>query len=137
MMSYLKDGKQRRQSGYIALLAVLIMGAASMATALALLTTGTDSQRSTLVAQQSAQARSLATACAEEALQQMHDNTAFTGTNTLTLGQGGCSYTVTNPGGSSRTVVTTGTVGNVVRKLSISATIGASNISILSWQETS
>jgi len=137
MMSYFGSDGQRGQSGYIALLAVLIMGAASLATALALLMTGTDSQRSTLITQQSVQSRSLATACAEEALQQMHDNTAFTGTNTLTLGQGGCSYTVTNLGGSSRTVVATGTVGNVVRKLTISATIGASSISITSWQETS
>lgn len=143
-MSYSHDNSrasrrrsQGQQAGYIALLAVLIMGAASLATALALLTTGTDSQRSTLVTQQSVQAQSLASACAEEALQQMHDNTAFTGTNTLTLGQGGCSYTVANPGGSSRTITTTGTVGNVVRKLTISATIGASSISITSWQETS
>ena len=126
-----------RQSGYIALLAVLIVGAAATAIALALLTIGTDSQRSTLIEQQSKQARSLAVACAEESLQLIHDNIAFSGTNSLALGQGNCSYTVTVATGTTRTVVTSGTVGNVVRKIQFSVTIGSSSISVTSWQEVS
>jgi hypothetical protein len=121
--------------GYVALLAVLIVGAASVAAALALLTGGTDSQRSTLVTQQSAQARSLASACAEEALQQIHDSASFTGTDNVSLGQGTCTYTVTNTGGANRTIDATGTVNSVVRKLKIYATINASSLSITSWQE--
>ena len=123
--------------GYVALLAVLVVGAASLAIALTLLTTGADSQRAALVLQQSTQARSMASACAEEALQQMHDNTAFTGTNNLSLGQGTCTYTVANTGGTSRTVDASGTVGGVIRKVKAYATIGASSISITSWQEVS
>jgi hypothetical protein len=123
--------------GYIALMAVLIVGAASLAIGLALLTMGADSQRSTLVLQQSAQALSLATACAEEALQEIHDDTTFTGTGNLNLGEGTCSYTVTNTGGSNRTITTSGIVGSVTRKLEIYATIGVSSISIISWQEIS
>lgn len=118
-------------------MAVLIVGAASLAIGLALLATGADSQRATLVIQQSIQARSLATACAEEALQEIHDDTAFTGTGNLSLGQGTCSYTVTNTGGSNRTITTSGTVNGVVRKLEIYATINVSSISITSWQEVS
>ena len=121
--------------GYIALLAVLVVGAASLAIATALLLTAADSQRSTLISQESAEARSLATACAEEAIQQIHDNTSFTGTNGLTLGQGTCSYTVTNPGGSSRTVTASGTVNTTIRRLQISITVGASSLSVSSWQE--
>jgi DeoR/GlpR family transcriptional regulator of sugar metabolism len=127
----------RQSGGYIALMAVLIVGAASLAIGLALLTMGADSQRSTLIAQQSAQARSLATACAEEALQEIHDDTAFTGTDNLSLGQGTCSYTVTNTGGNNRTITASGVVGEVTRKLEIYATIGVSSISIISWQEIS
>ncbi len=125
------------QKGYVALLAVLIIGAASLAISLALLTAGADSQRGTLVTQQSAQARSLASSCAEEALEQMHDNTAFTGTNSLLLGQGSCSYTVTNTGGTGRIIDVTGTVNSVVRRAKIYVTISASSISITSWQEVS
>jgi hypothetical protein len=127
----------RLQRGYIALLAILVIGAASLAIATALLVTATDSQRFTLVVQQSSQARALAATCVEQALQAMHDNTSFTGTNNLSLGAGSCTYTVTNLGGSSRQIDTSGTVGNVVRRIQVYATIGASSISITSWQEVS
>lgn len=128
------------QKGYIALLAVLIIGAASLAISLALLTAGADSQRSTLVTQQSAQARNLASSCVEEALQQMHDDTSFTGTDTISFGQGSCTYTVTNTGGTARTIDaagTSGAVNSVVRKLKVYVTISASSLSITSWQEVS
>jgi hypothetical protein len=128
---------RNNESGYIALMAVLIVGAAALAISLVLLTTSIDSQRSALVSQQSKQARSLAVACGQEALQVMHDNTAFTGTAGLTLGQGTCSYTVTNTGGSNRTITVSATVSTITRKLEIYATIGASNISVTSWQEIS
>ena len=131
------QAKDRAQGGYVALMAVLIVGAAATAIGLALLVTGADSQRSVLVTQQSAQARNLATACVEEALQQMQNNTAFTGTGNLALGQGNCTYTVTNTGGNARTIVASSTVNNVVRRSIIYATIGATNISITSWQEIS
>src|SRR5262245_10632692 len=108
---------RRDQSGYIALLAVLVVGAAATAICLVLLTIGTDSQRSGLVELQSKQARGLATACAEEALQQIHNNIAFSGTNTLSIGQGSCTYTVTVTAGTTRTITTTGIVGSVVKKV--------------------
>lgn len=124
-----------KQRGYVALLSVLITGAIASAIALALLMTGIDSQRGSLVTMKSAQARNLATACAEEAMQQIWDSSSFAGSGNLNLGQGSCSYTVTNAGGSDRTITTTGTVDSVVRKLQINATIGSSSISITSWQE--
>jgi len=127
----------RTPDGYIALLAVLIVGAASTAIALTLLLTGVDAQRSGLVQQQTAQARQLANACAEEALQVVHDNTAYTGTANLTLSTGSCSYTVTNTGTSTRTISTSATLNNIVRRVTVYVTIGASNISITSWQEVS
>jgi hypothetical protein len=128
---------QSSQNGYVALITVLIVGAASLAVALALLVGGADSQRSALVTQQSAQARSLAKSCVEEALQQMRDNQAYVGTNTLTFPQGSCTYIVTNTGGNNRTISASGTVGNVVRKISAYATITSSSLSITSWQEVS
>jgi type II secretory pathway component PulK len=127
----------RRQAGYVALLTVLVVGAAATAIALVLLTSGVNSQRSTLIEQQSKQSRGLAVACAEEALQLIHDNIAFSGTNTLTLGQGTCIYTVSVTAATTRSVVVSGTVGNVVKKIQLSVTIGTSSISITSWQEVS
>lgn len=130
-------GRNSYQGGYVALIAVLIIGAAAVAISLALLMTGTDSQRAALTHQRSKQARALAIACAQEALQQIHDVSAFTGTNNLNLGQGSCTYTVTSTGASTRTVTASGTVGDVVRKVQVYVTINASSISVTSWQEVS
>ena len=124
-----------RQTGYVALITVLVVGAASLAIGLALLAAGTDRQRTVLVTQQSALARSITTSCVEDALQQIHDNTSFTGTNNLSIGSNSCSYTVTNLGGTSRQIDATSTIGTIVRKTQVYATIGASSISITSWQE--
>jgi hypothetical protein len=129
--------RTNNESGYIALLAVLIVGAAALAIGVVLLTTSIDSQRSALVTQQSKQARSLAVACGQEALQAIHDNTAYVGTNNISLGQGSCSYTVTNTGGNNRSIVVSAVVTTITRKIQIYATIGALNISVTSWQEIS
>jgi hypothetical protein len=121
--------------GYIALMVVLVVSVAATAIALGLLLTGTDNQRATLVSQQSVQARQLAHACAEEALQAINANRNFTGTANLSLTDGSCTYTVINTGGAGRIIDTSSTINNVVRKVKVYATIGTSSISITSWQE--
>jgi len=125
------------ESGYVALLAVLIVGAIATATGIVLLLTSADSQRSVLISQQSKQARALAVACSQEALQVIYENTAYTGSGNLSLGQGSCTYTVTSTGASTRSIAVTGTVNNTSRKIQLSVTIEASNISISSWQDVS
>jgi hypothetical protein len=124
-----------RQNGYVALISVLIVGAASVSIALGLLLAGTDAQRSTLVSQNAAQARSLAAACAEEALQRIHDDQAYTGTANLTLSSSSCQLTVTNTGSNNRTIDTSATINGVVRKVKVYVTITALSISVTSWQE--
>lgn len=126
---------RQQQGGYVALLVVLIVGTASLAIATALLIGGTDTQRMVLAEQRLSQARNLAAACSEEGLQVIRDNNAYTGSGSLTLGQGSCTYTVTNTGTSTRTIDTTGTVSGVVRKVKVYVTIGTSSISVTSWQE--
>lgn len=126
-----------QHGGYIALLAVLVVGAAATAISLALLTVGTDSQRSALAELQSKQAHALAVACAQEALQVVHDNVAFSGTGSLTIGQGTCSYTVTITAGTTRTITASSLVNNIVKKIQVYVTIGTSSISIISWQDVS
>lgn len=124
------------EHGYIALISVLIVGAAALAIAVSLLITGTDTQRVTGGAQASMQARKLADACAEEALQKINETSSFTGNGDLNLGQGSCTYTVTNTGGSNRTITTSGTVNEAIRKVQVYVTITTS-INVTSWQEVS
>ena len=83
---------------------------------------GLGSSRTSFAGEQSNQARALANACSEEALQLIRDNTAFTGSGSFSMGQGSCAYTVTNMGGSNRTIVASGTVSTVVRRVNIAIT---------------
>ena len=127
---------RRTQSGYIALISVLIIGAVSVTIATALLITGADAQQENLARQQSMKARQAAAGCVEEALQQIHDSTAFVATNTsVAVNDTTCLYTVTNTGSSTRTITASSTVGSVVRKIQAYVTINASSLSISSWQE--
>lgn len=126
-----------RSDGYVALMAVLIVGATSLALGVSLLLAGTDSQRSVAVTQQSAQARNAATACAEEGLQKIRDTNSFTGTATLTLGANSCSYTVTSTGATTRVIDAQSSINGVARKVKVYVTITSLSISVTSWQDVS
>ena len=123
------------QGGYITLISTLVVGAVGIAVVAALLTQGVGLSRSAFAREQSAQSGALADACAEEALQQLADNNTFVGTQGLTLGQGSCSYTVTNTGGSTRRVESTGTVGTVTRKVLVVVSVISPQVQLSSWQE--
>lgn len=121
--------------GYIMLITVLVIGAVGVAIAVSVLWLGLGSSKSSFSIEQSSQTRALADACAEEALQKIRDSIPFTGTGSLTLGQGSCSYTVTNNGGQSRTITASSTVGSIVRKVSISIDKINPSINVTSWLE--
>lgn len=123
------------RSGFVTLLTTLFLVAIGGVVATSVLLLGLGASRTSFAQEQSAQARALANACAEEALQQIRDSTPFTGTGSLTLGQGTCSYTVTSGGGQNRTVTSSGTVGTIVRKVSISIDKINPKINVTSWQE--
>lgn len=130
-----KSCKLSAAHGFVTLTSVLIVGAVGTAIAVSLLLLGLGSTRSSFALEQSKQARALADACAEEALQQIHDSTPFEGTGSLTLGQGNCTYTVTKGTGQNRTIISTGTVGTIVRKAKITIDKINPTIKITSWQE--
>lgn len=128
---------QRKQnsSGYITLLSILVVGAVGIAVTISLVLLGLGSSRTSFAVEQSNQAKGLANACAEEALQQIRDSTPFTGTGNLSFGQGTCTYTVTSQGGSNRTVDATGTAGSILRKVRVIVSTINPSIGISSWQE--
>lgn len=123
-----------KQKGYIALVTVLIIGSIGSAIAISLILLGVGFSRTSFAIEQSNQAKALANTCAENALQQIRSNSSFSGTNTLTLNGGSCSYTVTVLSGENRTVIASGTYGTVIRKISISVTAINPKI-IASWIE--
>ena len=130
-----KTWYNQKQNGFITLTSVLVVGAVGVAIATSLILLGLGSSRTSFAVEQSNQAKGLANACAEEALQQIRDSTPFTGSGNLTLGQGICTYTVTNQGGQNRTITSSGTVGSIIRKVKIIIDKISPTIQVVSWQE--
>lgn len=131
----LKSYKLQTCRGYVALISVLIVGAIGVVVVTGVILSGLAWSRTSFTQGQSFQAKALADACLEEALQQIKDSIPFSGNGTLTLGQGGCAYTVTNNGAQNRSVVSVGTVGMVIRKVNVTLDKISPSINIVSWQE--
>lgn len=121
--------------GYITMVSVLVASAVALAVGISLILWGTGFTKASLALKQSYQAKALSDACAEEALQQIQDSGSFTGSATILLGQGSCTYTVTNLGGTSRLVTASGTIGTAVRRVQISIDQVSPTINVTSWQE--
>jgi hypothetical protein len=120
--------------GFGTLLIVIILGGISLGLALWISTSSLWSIRGSIDDTASAQSKALVNACAEIALEQMRENTSFTGSGNQTIGSNTCSYTVTNTGGNNRSVSVTGAVGTITRKLQIT-TSAFNPLTIASWQE--
>ncbi|OGY60014.1 MAG: hypothetical protein A3B23_02965 [Candidatus Colwellbacteria bacterium RIFCSPLOWO2_01_FULL_48_10] len=128
----IRDSSNR---GFITLVSVLIAGAVGVAAATSLILLGIGFSRTSFSIEQSNQAKALANACAEEALQQIRSSTPFTGSGNLSLGQGTCNYTVTSLGGQIRHIEAYGTVGDIVRRVEADIDKITPDINITSWQE--
>lgn len=125
----------KTNNGYVALISVLIIGSVGTAIAVSLILLGLGSSKTSFSLEQSNQTKALVNACAEEALQKIKDSTPFSGTGNLSLGQGSCTYTVTKLSGQNREIISSGTVGTIVRKVKITIDKINPDINIISWQE--
>lgn len=132
--SPLKRGR-RAGRGFAILVTILIVGAIGLAISVSLLLLGLSSSRTSFAQEQSFQAKALADACAKEGLQQIKDSNPFTGSASLYLGRGSCSYTVTSQGGGNRTITASSTIGSSVRKVKILIDAVNPQVNVTSWQE--
>ena len=105
--------------GFATLVSVIIAGAIGGAIAVGLLLGGTDAVDLAEAAQEAHQARALADACTEQALQTLHDDLSFTGSVQLTLSTGTCTAEVLNLGGAQREVRSSGVAVNTTRRVRI------------------
>jgi len=124
------------RKGYILLLSVLIIGVVAVAITVSVLLLGLNSSRSAYSFNRSGEARALVNTCAEEALEQIRLNSNYSGSQTINLGSGNCTFTVTNLGGQNRQIIASSTVGRVIRRVSISLNKVNPKVNIASWQET-
>ncbi|MEK7620706.1 MAG: hypothetical protein AAB413_05750 [Patescibacteria group bacterium] len=123
------------EQGAVLILSLLVFMVVGLAIVGSLLVIGVSQVETSFSREQSGQTKGLADACVEEALQQIRDSTSFSGSGGLTLGEGTCTYTVTNLGGSNREIEATGTVDTVVRKVNVTIDTINPSINITSWQE--
>ena len=122
--------------GYITLIAVIIVGAIGVVIATSLLLLGTSYTKTSFAIEQSGEAKLLANACCEEALEQIRLSTGYTGTNTLNFGTGkSCTYIVTAQTGENRTITSASNVNNTIRKVKITLDKITPKINITYWQE--
>lgn len=122
-------------SGFVVLLSVLIVSTIATAIVVSMLLLGIGFTRTSFTVEQSVQARNLANACAEEALQQISDSTPFTGTGSLSLGNGTCAYEVLDEGGQSRVIEASGTIDAAVRRVRVDVDSINPSIVINKWEE--
>lgn len=123
-------------NGYVALVSVLIVGIVALSITTSVILLGLGSSRTGFVLEQTEQARGLATACAERALDKLRKDLNYTGNETITLGQGSCQIRpVLGSGNTNRTIETTGTVGTIVKKVKVIIAQVTPQTQLTSWQE--
>ena len=123
-----------QRPGQTALLIVITLGSVGMGLALWIATGSSWNFQRVTGDRSSVQARQLANACAEVALETIRENSAYTGTGTQIIGQQTCTYTVANTGGTTRLITAASTIYSVTRRISI--TISAVNpVTTSTWQE--
>jgi len=122
----------KNQSGYIALIAVLIITVATLAIGLSLNSLSIGETQSGLLIQQSVQSQTIADSCMYEAYQKLRFDSGYTGEN-LNMGQGSCIISVI-PSGADHIITIQSDVNNIITKLESSITVSDNNITMNNWQ---
>jgi hypothetical protein len=125
----------KKNSGYITLLSVLIIGAIGSAIVVGILLDGIGASRTGFDLENSASARSIVNACVESALNQIHNSPYYTGSGNISFASGFCSYLITSEGGENRTITASSTAQSSIRKVSLTINTIFPKIQISSWQE--
>ena len=126
----------KKNQGFVALVAVLVIGAVGLSIPTTLLLLGLGFSKTALATVQSGQARSLAIACAEDALEKLRESVYYAGNETKIFSSGSCQIQLISGNGNTNRVLTVmGTVGTVVRKITVQISVINPTISVTSWQE--
>lgn len=125
----------KKNEGFAALFVVIILTGIIITLILTSSASVVWSVRGSLDSRNGERAKALTAACAEMALEALREYNVYEGTNNLTIDGNSCVYTVSNTGGDTRSIVVSGVVGDITRKINIT-TSGFNPMIISSWQET-
>ncbi len=129
----MKNNLQKKNKGVAALLTIVIIGAASLIMAIGASRLGLGELETGLNEIRGAQVLVLADGCLEEALYKLKKNNSYAGA-TLSLGGGSCIISISG-GGSTRTILSTATLGSYTKRVEMTVTLGGTVISIDTWGE--
>ena len=116
---------------------VLVISAIIVAFTLSFLVAENGLQDSSFVWRRSGEAKALANACAETALEQIRSSSSYSGAGSLQIGEGNCTYQVAVLAGENRLITATSTAGATERKVKIQLDAVAPHLHAASWQEVS
>src|ERR1035437_6187084 len=109
---------KNKQNGFITMFSVLIFGVVAIAIGSSIILSGIGFSKVGFLIEEESEAKAITNLCAESALQEIRNDTAFVGSNTISIGPDSCTYNVIDNGAENRTITSNGTVGTIVRKIS-------------------
>lgn len=122
--------KIENQKGYVALIGLLIVAAATLTIGLAVSLRGIDEIQTSFSLWQAAKSKSLANACTEDALERLRGSwTSYS--DSLAIGDNSCIINVI-VNGNNATLYATGTVDIYTQKIEVQID---NNLDIIYWQE--
>lgn len=138
MIVFKKSRKKVNNSGFAAMLTIVIIGAAALIFALNATLLGLGELDLGYTSQKSGEAFALSDGCMEETLERLRlDDTYGVGTTTvLSFANGSCTINVASSG-SNTIVFVVGTVDNHYRKIRATTTISSGVVTLDSWNEVS
>lgn len=121
-----------RSGGYVAMVTVLVVGAVLVLTGIGVVLSSINEVQSSFGEGKKEYTLALVDACAQNALLQINKNNSITGL--IALPEGSCTVTINSQVGSSWDFSVTGTIGNYVKSVRVTAT-RTSTVVVNSWQE--
>jgi hypothetical protein len=122
------------KKGYIALISVILIAAIGGAIMLSLIAAGINASKTDFSLQQSGGARSMASSCAEEALQKILETSTTSASGNLAVASGTCTYLIVSSS-SIITISATGFLGTVTSKIKVVIASTSPSITLSSWEE--
>ena len=128
--------QEKRTDGFVALVSVIILGAIAVVIVISLLLFGISSVQNGEASEDSAQARYMADACAEYALEQLREDPSYAGEEQLETGSGSCEVLPTEVLSEGVVIIESiGRSGDAVRKVRIATNHVRPSVSVSIWEE--
>jgi hypothetical protein len=121
------------KSGQIAIMLILVLLVLTTITT-AVVAIAFSTSRDTTTTSLGSSAYAIASSGAENAILQLLRNSNYVGESNLSVGDGSVTIIVTT-NGTIKTILSTATVNNVVRSVSVDASLINGQLNVLSWQE--